>query len=230
MRIVNTQKYFFVFLITLGLFGVMYLASEFFYNERIAQVKTLEDTISRSVLESEIQYRLLSDTSCDEDASSNPLLIEEINTLARRLDVMEAQRGSRDTEVVSLKKYYSLLQVRDYLFVRDRARLCDIEPATVIYFYSNEGDCAECQRMGYVLTSLREEYDTLHIYAFDYNLELSVVEILKSIYELNGDLPVIVVDREPYYGFKTREEILSLLPELAPHASTTEEVQDSEEE
>ncbi len=229
MRTFNIQKYVLVFLITLGLFGVMYLASEFFYNERVAQIKTLEDTISRSVLESEIQYRLLSDSACEVEGAANPFLIEEINTLARRLDVMEAQRGSDNDEVISLKKYYSLLQIRDYLFVRDRGRLCGTSPATIIYFYSNSGDCDDCKKMGYVLTSLREEYPTLHVYSFDYNIGLSVIDVLKSIYDLSGELPVLVIDRKPFYGFKTRDQVLDLLPTLV-RATTTEEVSIEQEE
>lgn len=208
------NKYVLVLLITMGLFGVIYLASEFLYIQRTGQIKAMEDTISRSILESELQYRLLADASCDMDESSNPLLIDEINRLAERLDLMESQRGTLDPEVVSLKKYYSLLQLRDFLFVRERERFCGITAPIIVYFYSNNGNCQDCKKMGYVLTSLREEYANLHIYAFDYNIGLSVVETLKSIYRLDGRLPVIVIDRKPHYGFLERKEVEQLLPGL----------------
>ena len=208
------NKYALVFLITLGLFGVIFLASEFLYAQRTGQVKAMEDTINRSILESELQYRLLADATCDTDESSNPLLIDEINRLAERLDVMENQRGTLDPEVVSLKKYYSLLQVRDFLFVRERERLCGIKAPIIVYFYSNSGDCQDCKKMGYVLTSLREDYANLHIYAFDYDIGLSVVDTLKSIYKLDGRLPAIVIDRTPQYGYLERAEVENLLPGL----------------
>lgn len=208
------NKYILVFLITLGLFGVIFLASEFLYAQRTGQVKAIEDTINRSILESELQYRLLADATCDMDESSNPLLIDEINRLAERLDLMESQRGTLDPEVVSLKKYYSLLQIRDFLFVRERERLCGIKAPIIVYFYSNTRECGDCKRMGYVLTSLREEYENLHIYAFDYDIGLSVVETLKSIYKLDGRLPAIVIDRKPSYGFIEREKVIELLPGL----------------
>jgi hypothetical protein len=210
---VKKHKYFLVFLITLGIFAVIYLASEFLYSQRISSVKAIEDTINRSILESEIQYSLLADATCGEE-ESNPILIDEINALAKRLDVMETQRGATDPEVISLKKYYSLLQVRDYLFLRERAKQCNEHPATVIYFYSNTGNCDDCKKMGFVLTSMREEFSALHIYAFDYNLGLSVIETLKSIYKLEDQFPVLVINRKAYYGFKTREQVLDLLPEI----------------
>lgn len=215
------NKYVLVFFITLGLFGVIFLASEFLYTQRTGQIKAMEDTINRSILESEIQYRLLADATCDTGDSSNPLLIDEINRLAERLDLMESQRGTLDPEVVSLKKYYSLLQVRDFLFLRERERICNIKAPVIVYFYSNQGDCDDCKKMGYVLTSLREEYANLHIYAFDYDIGLSVVDTLKSIYKLNGELPAIVIDRKPYYGFIERDEIIGLLPPLIRSESQT---------
>jgi hypothetical protein len=75
--------------------------------------------------------------------------------------------------------------------------------------------------MGFVLTSLREEYANLHIYAFDYDIGLSVVDTLKSIYRLSGEVPAIVIDRKPYYGFMERDEVIELLPELKRYATTT---------
>ena len=138
----------------------------------------------------------------------------EINSLAKRLSYMEEQRGTNDVEVISLKKYYSLLQIKDYLLLRERARQCGEQPLSILYFYSNKGDCEECTKMGHVLTSMRENYDKLHVYAFDYNLDLSVISTLKSIYKLEDRLPVIVINRKPHYGFQTREEVEKFIPEL----------------
>lgn len=217
----NTKKYVLVFFITLGIFAIIFLFSDYLYQQRLSQVKNIEDNINLNILESEIQYALLADASCDTDESGNPVLINEINTLTKRLAYMEDQRGADDPEVISLKKYYSLLQVKDYLLLRERAKQCDAKPLTILYFYSNEGDCDDCTKMGYVLTSMREDYDTLHVYAFDYNLGLSVIETLKSIYKLEDRFPVLIVNRKPYYGFKSREEIEQLIPELSAARATS---------
>ena len=217
----NTKKYVLVFFITLGIFAVIFLFSDYLYQQRLSQVKNIEDNINLNILESEIQYALLADASCDTDESGNPLLINEINSLTKKLAYMEDQRGADDPEVISLKKYYSLLQIKDYLLLRERAKQCDAKPLTILYFYSNEGDCDDCTKMGYVLTSMREDYDTLHVYAFDYNLGLSVIETLKSIYKLEDRFPVLIVNRKPHYGFKSREEIEQLIPELSALRATS---------
>lgn len=219
---IQPKKYTLVFFITLTIFALVYIVSNSLYNERITQVKSIEENINRNILESEIQYALLADASCEIDESTgNPILIDEINTLAKRLSYMEDQRGTNDPEVISLKKYYSLLQVKDYLLLRERTKQCGEKPLSILYFYSNKGDCDECKKMGYVLTSMREDYDRLHIYAFDYNLELSVVETLKSIYKLENQLPIIIVNHKVYYGFKARTEIEALIPDLATMGSAS---------
>lgn len=219
----HVGKYMFVFFITTAIFAVVYIFANFLYNQRIAQVKSMGDNINRNILESEIQYALLADVSCENDEEGgNSLLIDEINNLARRLSYMEEQRGIADPEVVNLKKYYSLLQIKDYLLLKERTKLCGEKPLSILYFYSNKGDCDDCVKMGHVLTSMREDYDKLHVYAFDYNLELSVIQTLRAIYKLEDNMPVIIINRKPYYGFKDRGEIEALIPDLtAVHATTT---------
>lgn len=218
----SSKKYFLVFFITVCVFAVVFLLSNFLYSQRINQVKNIEDNISRNILESEIQYSLLADASCDLDVDNSPAMINEINSLSTRLSYMENQRGTDNIEVIALKKYYSLLQVKDYLLLRERAKQCGQKPLTILYFYSNAGDCENCKKLGYVLTSMREDYDQLHVYAFDYNIGLSVIDTLKSIYKLDNNLPILVINRKPYYGFKAREEIEKIMPELtATNASST---------
>lgn len=220
---ISNRKYILVFLITLGIFALVFLFSNYLRNTRIEQVKNIEDNINQNILQSEIRYALLADAPCDAAEGGNPLQIGEINSLAKRLSYLEDQRGTDDSEVVGLKKYYSLLQVKDYLLIRERAKQCDEKPPSIIYFYSNKGDCADCKKMGYVLTSMREDYDKLHVYAFDYNIGLSVIDTLKSIYKLENRFPVLIINRKAYYGFKTREEVEALLPELPViHATSTE--------
>ena len=91
---------------------------------------------------------------------------------------------------------------------------CGVKPITIIYFYSNKGDCDECKREGYVLTKLREEYPELRIYSFDYNLDLSAVKTLKSIYGVKNTLPALIIWDENYYGFKSATDIEKIVPQL----------------
>ena len=69
----TARKYILVFFITLGIFAIIFLFSDYLYNHRITQVKNIEDNINRNILESEIQYALLADASCDTDEGGSPV-------------------------------------------------------------------------------------------------------------------------------------------------------------
>lgn len=210
---IDSKKYTLAFVITALVFAGAILVSNYFADKRLSEVRAIESKISMDIISSETQFALLKDFSCkaiDHRAGFS----EELNTLAQKLSYMEETFGESDPEVINLKKYYSLLEVKDYLLVSEVNEKCGTKPITVIYFYSNNGDCDECTREGYVLTELRKEFPELRIYAFDYNLDLSVVKTMKSIYEIKNTLPALVIWDEPYYGFKGSEDIEKIIPQL----------------
>ncbi|MFC1775705.1 ATP-binding protein, partial [Patescibacteria group bacterium] len=127
-------------------------------------------------------------------------------------------------EVEHLKRYYSLLQIKDYLLMKKIGEKCNQDSVFILYLYSNKGDCEDCQREGYVLTYLREQYPDLQIYAFDYNLDVSAIRSLASLYSIENNLPAMVINDELYYGFKSKEEVEELLPESIKKLVDKEEI------
>lgn len=210
---IEIKKYVIVFLITAFVFfGALYVSNRF-AARRTAEVKTAEDKISLDILSSETQFALLKDSSCKAFDHSTAFS-EELNSLVEKLSYMEQNLGNENPDVINLKKYYSLLQIKDYLLVGKVNEKCGVKPITIIYFYSNKGDCKECQKEGYVLTSLREEYPELRIYSFDYNLDLSAVKTMRSLYGVRNTLPALVIWDENYYGFKNAADIEKIIPQL----------------
>lgn len=210
---IETKKYVLTFVITIMVFFGALIISTQSENRRLAEVSAIENKMSLDILASETQFALLRESSC-RAIDHGTAFSEELSTLTQKLSHMEDSLGGDNAEVINLKKYYSLLQVKDYLLVGRVNEKCGIKPITIIYFYSNEGDCAECKKEGYVLTKLREEYPELRIYSFDYNLDLSVVKTMKSIYDVKDTLPALVIGDEPYYGLKNAEDIEKIIPQL----------------
>lgn len=210
---IETKKYVFAFVITVIVFFGALVISNFFSSRRIAEVKSIENKISLDILSSETQFALLRESSC-KSIDHSTAFSEELSAIASRLSYMEEKSGDSDEEVMSLKKYYSLLQIKDYLLVEQVKQKCGVKPITIIYFYSNAGDCEDCKRAGYVLTKLREEFPELRVYSFDYNLDISAVKTMKSIQGVKNKLPALVIWDEPYYGFKSSEDIEKIIPQL----------------
>lgn len=221
---IDTKKYLFTLLITVAIFATAFFASTFFSNKRVESVKFIQDNIAIDILSSETQFDLLKEVSCQNVNES--MLSPELSILGDKLSHTENDRGEKDSDVVYLKKYYSLLQVKDYLLSKKLAEKCGAtkKPIFIIYFYSNDGDCKDCQKEGYVLTRLKEKYPELRVYSFDYNLQLSVVDSLKAIYQVSSPLPALIIEDKTYTGFKSVEDLEKLLPDtlkLAESASST---------
>ena len=224
---IDTKKYTFTFFVTTAIFATAFFASNFFSQKRIESVKFIQDSIAIDILASETQFDLLKEVSCQNVSES--MLSPELNALGDKLSYTESQRGEKDETVIYLKKYYSLLQVKDYLLSKKLAEKCGSKKKQVfiIYFYSNKGTCIDCQKEGYVLTRLKEKYPELRVYSFDYDLSLSVIDSLKAIYRINpSPLPALIIEDTKYTGYKSIEELEALLPDTLKEASsaTTTEV------
>jgi len=205
------KKYIIVLFITSTIFISGLWLSNYLNNKKIDQLKSIENSISLDLMSSETQFALLGELSC-KDVSAN-FLSSELNSLADKISYSENNIGTENIDVISLKKYYSLLEVKDYLLMKQINQRCGQKSIFVLYFYKND-DCEDCTKQGYVLTSLREKYPNLRVYSFDYNLDSSVIKAMTSIYKVPDNLPALVINGKVYSGFQTVEDIEKTLPQL----------------
>lgn len=206
------RKYIFVFIITAAIFFTAFSFSNYTNEKRIQDIQSIEDKIALDLISSETQFNLLKELSCK--TIDNSVLSQELNSIAEKLAYTEETLGATNPEVIRLKKYYSLLEVKDYLLMQQVDQKCKRKSAFILYFYSNNGDCDDCKKEGYVLTDLRGRYPELRVYSFDYNLDFSIIKTLQTVFKLKNSLPAIIIGDETQYGFKTREEIEKLMPIL----------------
>ncbi len=215
------RKYILAFAITAAIFGTaFYIAGKLDAN-RVAEIRATQDAISIDLLSSETQFELLGSLDCSMLAE-HPVLTDELNSLAAQLSFAEGKLGSDDSDVINLKKQYSLLEIKDYLLMEQISQKCGTKPVSILYFYSNAGDCADCSKAGDVLTYLRQTYPDLRVYSFDYNLDLSALQTLISLNKVKDTLPALVIsNKPPVYGFKSLDDMEVLIPQLKTMATTT---------
>lgn len=209
------KKYLYAFFITAAIFATAFYLGNYFSGKKIDELRATESRIALDILSSETQFALLGELSCPE--AQNSLLSQELSSLGEKLDYSEEKFGADNPEVVALKKQYSLLEIKDYMLIK-KLKDCPKRPVTILYFYAD--DCHDCEKMGYVLTYLREQYPELRVYSFDYNLDLSALKTLAFIYGIKDQFPALVIKNKAYKGFKKIEELEALLPELSTATST----------
>lgn len=218
------KKYLIVFLITLGVFGTALYISNSLNNKKLSELKSIEDKLSVDILSSEVQFSLLEELSCKDVSTS--VLTSELSTLADKISYTEQNFGEGSDQIKQLKQSYSLLEIKDYLLMKKISERCGIKSVFALYFYANKDTCPDCVKQGYILTDLHDTYPELRVYSFDYNLDLSAIKALISIYKVPEKLPALVINGQVYSGLQTKEEIenvlkLKLQDKKAPASAAT---------
>src|SRR3972149_5566649 len=209
---IDWKKYLLVFLITAGIFLSAVYVTNYFNSRKINELKSIQDKISIDLLSSETQYALLEELACTD--VNNSLLSPELASLADKIDFSEKNISSSD--IVELKKSYSLLEIKDYLLMKKISARCGLKNIFILYFYTTAENCTECVKQGFALDVLREKYPEVRVYSFDYNLiDLSAVKAMTSIYKIKDTaLPALVIDSKVYTGFQDVETIEEIKPSL----------------
>src|SRR3989344_8589309 len=176
---IDWKKYLIVFFITALLFLTASYLSNYFGAKKFEELKSIQDKIAIDILSSETQFSLLSELSCKNISDS--VFSGELGELGNKLEWSQENLGPTD-EVSYLKKYYSLLQIKDYLLAKKISARCGTKSAFILYFYTTAVNCSLCEQESLVLSALRTEYPELRVYSFDYSTELSAVKAMIEIY------------------------------------------------
>ncbi len=210
------KTYIVAFAITVVIFGSAFALSDYLNGRKASQLKSIQDNISLDILSSETQFSLLSELACKNVDHS--VLSQELNSLSEKISYAEDNFENTD-ELLKLKKYYTLLEIKDYLLMQKINERCGLKNVSVLYFYTTSDKCGECAKQGYVLTSLRDKYPTLRVYSFDYAVDLSALRALISIYKVEDTkLPALIIGDDLMTGFQSVEDIEREIPSIVKAA------------
>lgn len=213
-RELQKTRYLAAFAITTLIFVIGILIGNYFGGEKLENINDLEEGLKLDTLGVEVQYLLLTDLLLGENLCENieaTPLTEELYKISGRLAFMENELGTENEDVLRLKEYYSLLEIRHWLYLKKANEECDLDKEFILYFYSNKGDCNSCEKQGAVLTYIHKKYPDVNIYSFDINIENVALETIKKIYGLKKETPILIMKNTPNYGFKDINGIEELL-------------------
>lgn len=208
-RYIRKSKYIAALAVTAFIFLLIITANNYFDQIRMNRINSIYQEVRLDTLGAELQYELISENPCV--ALDYAPFTNELYELGEKLTFMEEQLGKNNQQVLELKEYYSLLEIRHWLFIKKSMQECNDHGNLILYFYSNKGDCNKCEDQGYVLNYIHEKYPNTHIYSFDSNLDNSALQTLKKTYEINETLPSMIINDKVYTGFKDREEIEAII-------------------
>ena len=208
---IDWKKYLSVFFITLGIFSVAFLFSNYLNNKKISNIEDIYQRIATNVLSTETKFSLLRFTSCNEisaDTSFEDELTGELSDMAKRVKYMESQLGATNPSVILIKTQYSLLQIKDYLLVRELATRCKDKVSVILYFH--DLNCTDCTNQSVVLDEISSLYPKLRVYWFEKSLQTPAMQTLVSMFNIK-DAPSLVVENKTYSGFQNLTDLENIL-------------------
>lgn len=204
------NKYVASFAIATLIFVIGLIVGNYFGQQNISKINAVENDLKLDIMSLELQDTLLRQDPCSFSASSLEYNLEDLES---RINMMETQLGKTDKDVLELKKYYSLLEIKHYLLMSERKDKCGANYSLVLFFYSNtEGNILNSEKQGYVLDNLRQTYgaERIKVYSLDVDTGLDIVSSLMEIHNITG-VPSLVVNNATFEGYSDKEELMNML-------------------
>jgi hypothetical protein len=205
----STHKAITVLLLTIIIFSLGILIGNYNTSKKFNSVIGLSDSLRLETQGAEVIQGILKENLCENDDVL--YLNDDLYTLSERLDYLENLLGADNSMVKEMKKDYFITEARHWTLAKTRAKNClnnskKINDTIILYFYGDSESCPRCMEQGAVLTYLRNKYNGMKVYSFDYYADSAVVDVIKKLYGVNN-VPAVVINDELYVGYLNSEGV-----------------------
>ena len=189
----SKRRYLASFLIATFLFIAIILISYSFSYVELRRISNLQGDVAYGIFEDKLDYTLFERGICNEESFDK--VSRDLNFQGRIIDDLEKKFGKDDEAVLFRKKFYSLVELEHFEFIKLLNERCNLDMSTILFFYSNEDeDLGRSEEVGRLLdTVYTRNSNSVLIYSFDVNLESELIDKLKTKYNVK-DSPSVVVN------------------------------------
>ncbi|OYT42854.1 MAG: hypothetical protein B6U88_02700 [Candidatus Aenigmarchaeota archaeon ex4484_56] len=176
-----------------------------YYN--LSELRQSQENILSDLAGYELAYSILSEQDVCKIHFKE--LQKERAKLGQKVSDLEEKFGLSHPEVLTQTERYHIYQIKEYLFLKKVKKICNLSLPLILYFYST--DCDElCTAQGYILDTLSKKYNLTTIYAFNYEIDNPVLEVVKKIYNITS-VPSLVINGKTYNRFLKLDEIEKII-------------------
>ena len=214
MRSLSRDKYIIAGIITLGVFILGRLLGLTIEGKRVNYIESIARKQNLDFSSLQLQYAFIDQLSMENNCLAVQKTFEQnINGLEStriRLENFDRDATLNKNELDILKNEYMLAQIRYWLLAERTRKLCGSDIVNILYFFSDEKECPNCEKQAFVLTYLKKKFrDKLLIFSFDSKFDNEpMMPLLKKTYNVTN-YPTIVIESEPRKGFQDKDVILN---------------------
>lgn len=213
MRNLSKDRYVIAGAITTGVFLLGLFLGLAIEGKRVNYIESISRRQNLDFSSLQLQYAFIDELSQEKNCLAVQKTFEQnINNLEStriRLENFDRDAKLNKNEFDLLKNEYMLAQIRYWLLAERTRKLCGTDVVSILYFFSDEKDCPDCDKQAFVLTYLKKKFkDKLLIFSFDSKFEAEpMVPLLIKTYNVIK-YPTIVIEGQPINGFADKDKIL----------------------
>ena len=213
MRHLSKDKYIIAGVITLGIFLLGLFLGLAIEGKRVNYIDSISRKQNLDFSSLQLQYAFIDQLSQEKNCLAVQKTFEQnINNLEStriRLENFDRNAKLNKDEFDLLKNEYILAQIRYWLLAQRTKKLCGNDIVNILYFYSDQKECPDCDKQAFVLTYLKKKFkDKLLIFSFDSKFESEPMTLLlKKTYNVTT-FPTIVIEENPKHSFTNKDIIL----------------------
>jgi len=194
-RVKSKMRYILAFIIGTSVFALGLLITNSIAYLEFQRISNLQDPISYQIFQDKLQYTLFEKDICDYDSYLK--MSEGLNFQGQMIGDLEAKMGKWNKDVIFRKKFFTLIQIEHFEFIKSLNKECGRNINTILFFYSNEKeDLENAENLGRLLGPIYERNkERVVVYSLDLNLDTELMNSLRKKYNV-GDSSVIIVNEK----------------------------------
>ena len=207
----SKKRYLYAFIIATIIFLLGFLITYSVAYIEYQKVVNLQDPISYEIFKDKIKHSLFNEDICSDKSLIE--ISEDLRIQGSFISDMEKNMGKDNENVLFRKKFYTLIQLEHFEFVKTTNKECDKNINTILFFYSNnEEEKDRAEDIGRLLSVLfQQNQQNLVIYSFDTNLDSEIINLLKEKYEVSTPIKIIINENKSFTTLNNINQIQSLL-------------------
>jgi hypothetical protein len=170
---------------------IVYSISYFEYQ----RISNLQSNTAYTIFEDKLDYSFFNENICANISLEK--ISKDLGFQGIIINDLENKFGKNDEKVLNRKKFYSIILLEHFEFVKLINEKCSSNISTILFFYSNiPGESGKSEDVGKLLDAVGSKNSgKLMIYSFDINLNSELIKKLKEKYNIT-DSPAIVINEQ----------------------------------
>ena len=202
---ISKKRYFIAFLLATGIFSIGLLLGITLTSAKLSEVEKLQIEFRNRLTNLEMEDLLTEGKICQFGDVDE--LVGELVKIGETLTSIENDPTTNHEDLIALKEYYSLLEIRHMVYMKKFNEQCGKKLNIVLYFYSNdEQKCVDCSSQGYILSYIRNKYSNVRVYSYDIDVDNAAIKTLMKINNVTT-APSLVINDQFYQGYQGKDLI-----------------------